>query len=67
MSLGKGATYASSERQRINTKSLTEVELVYITYILPQICSNSNEHCSNESSERAIIFGTHLNENLFFH
>jgi len=37
MSLGKGAIFASSKRQRINTKSSTEAELVGINDVLPQI------------------------------
>jgi len=37
MSLGKGATYASSKRQRVNTKHSTVAELLGINNILPQI------------------------------
>jgi len=37
MSMGKGAICASSKRQRINTKSSTEAELVGINDVLPQI------------------------------
>ena len=37
MSMGKGAICASSRRQRINTKSSTEAELVGINDVLPQI------------------------------
>ena len=37
MSMGKGAVCASSRRQRINTKSSTEAELVGVNDILPQI------------------------------
>jgi len=37
MSLGKGAIFASSKRQRINTKSSTEAQLVGINDASPQI------------------------------
>jgi hypothetical protein len=37
MSLGKGAAYASSTRQKLNTRSSTESELVGVYDILPQI------------------------------
>jgi len=37
MSLGKGVICASSKRQRINTKSSTEAEIVGINHVLPQI------------------------------
>jgi len=37
MSMGKGAICASSKRQRINTKSSTEAELVGVNDVLPQI------------------------------
>jgi len=37
MSLGKGAVYATSRRQRLNTRSSTEAELVGINDVLSQI------------------------------
>jgi len=37
MSMGKGAIWASSKRQRINTKSSTEAELVGVNDVLPRI------------------------------
>ena len=37
MTLGKGATYATSTRQRINTISSTEAETVAIHEVLPQV------------------------------
>ena len=37
MSMGKGAIYASSTRQKINTRSSTEGELVGVNDTLPQI------------------------------
>jgi len=37
MSMGKGAMWASSRKQRINTKSSTEAELVGVNDILPQV------------------------------
>ena len=37
MSMGKGAIWALSRKQRINTKSSTEAELVGVNDILPQI------------------------------
>lgn len=37
MSLGKGAVYSSSMRQRINTRSSTEAELVGTNDFMPQI------------------------------
>jgi hypothetical protein len=36
LSLGKGAVYATSTRQKINTKSSTEAELVGVNDVLPQ-------------------------------
>ena len=37
MSLGKGAAYATSTRQKLNTKSSTEAELVAMDDIMPQV------------------------------
>jgi hypothetical protein len=37
MSLGKGATYATSTRQKLNTKSSTEAELVGVSDVMTQI------------------------------
>ena len=37
MSLGKGAVYGSSTRQKLNTKSSTEAELVGVNDFMPQI------------------------------
>jgi len=37
MSMGTGAICASSKRQRINTKSSTEAEIVGVNDVLPQI------------------------------
>lgn len=37
MTLGKGATYSSSVRQKLNTKSSTEAELVGVNDFMPQI------------------------------
>ena len=37
LTLGKGGTYATSTRQKINTKSSTEAELVGVSDVLPQI------------------------------
>jgi hypothetical protein len=36
MSMGTGAAYSTSRRQKLNTKSLTEAELVRIDDVLPQ-------------------------------
>jgi hypothetical protein len=36
MSLGAGAIYSSSQKQKMNTKSSTEAELVGINDVLPQ-------------------------------
>ena len=36
MSLGKGSAYSASKKQKINTKSSTEAELVAIDDMLPQ-------------------------------
>jgi len=36
MSLGKGVVYGTSMRQKLNTKSLTEAELVGVSDVLPQ-------------------------------
>ena len=37
MTLGKGAIYATSTRQKLNTKSSTEAELVGVNDVLPQV------------------------------
>jgi hypothetical protein len=37
MSLGKGAAYSRSMRQRLNTKSSTEAELVGVDDVMPQV------------------------------
>jgi hypothetical protein len=37
MTLGKGATYGTSTRQKINTKSSTEAELVGVNDVMPQV------------------------------
>jgi hypothetical protein len=42
MSMGKGATYATSTRQKLNTKSSTEAELVAVNDVLPQIIWTKN-------------------------
>jgi hypothetical protein len=42
MTFGKGAVYATSTRQRLNTKSSTEAELVGVSNVLPQIIWTRN-------------------------
>ena len=37
LSLGKGTVYALSRKQKLNTKSSTEAELVGVDNLLPQI------------------------------
>ena len=37
MSLGRGTTYGSSQKQKINTRSSTETELVAVDDMLPQV------------------------------
>jgi hypothetical protein len=37
MSMGAGAVYSSAQKQKMNTKSLTEAELVGANDILPQV------------------------------
>ena len=37
MSMGKGIVYATSTRQKLNTKSSTEAELVGVSDVLPQV------------------------------
>jgi hypothetical protein len=37
MSLGRGAIYGTSTRQKINTKSSTEAEVVGVSEVLPQV------------------------------
>jgi hypothetical protein len=37
MSLGKGAAYGTSTREKLNTKSSTEAELVGVNDVMPQI------------------------------
>ena len=37
LSLGKGAVFATSKKQKLNTKSSTEAELVAIDDLMPQI------------------------------
>ena len=41
MSLGKGSIYGSSTKQKINTKSSTEAELVLVDNLMPQIICTS--------------------------
>ncbi len=36
MSMGTGATYSTSKKQKLNTKSSTEAELVGVDDVLPQ-------------------------------
>jgi hypothetical protein len=63
MSMGKGAVYGTSTRQKINTKSSTEAELVGVGEVLPQIlwtryflqaqgytCEDTIIHQDNKSS-----------------
>jgi hypothetical protein len=42
MTMGKGAAYATSTRQKLNTKSSTEAELVAVNDVLPQIIWTRN-------------------------
>jgi hypothetical protein len=42
MTMGKGATYATSVRQKINTRSSTEAELVAVNDVLPQVIWTRN-------------------------
>ena len=42
MSLGRGAVYTTSVRQKLNTKSSTEAELVAVNDVLPQILWTRN-------------------------
>ena len=42
MSLGKGAAYTTSVRQKLNTRSSTEAELVAVNDVLPQILWTRN-------------------------
>ena len=37
LSLGKGAIYSASFRQKLNTKSLTESELVGVDNVMPRV------------------------------
>ena len=37
MSMGKGAIFAASRRQKLNTKSSTETELVGVDDFIPQV------------------------------
>ncbi len=37
MSLGKGAVYGASIRQKLNTRSSTEAELVGVNDLMPQV------------------------------
>jgi hypothetical protein len=37
MSMGKGCAYATSQRQKLNTKSSTEAELVGVDDVMPQV------------------------------
>jgi hypothetical protein len=37
MSLGKGSVYSASTRQKLNTKSSTEAELVGVDDVMPQV------------------------------
>jgi hypothetical protein len=42
MILGKGAVYATSIRQKLNTRSSTEAELVAVNGVMPQILWTRN-------------------------
>ena len=42
LSLGKGSIYSASKKQKLNTKSSTEAELVGVDDILPQILWTRN-------------------------
>ena len=42
MSMGKGSAYVTSTRQKLNTKSSTEAELVAVSDVLPQIIWTRN-------------------------
>ena len=37
MSMGKGPVYSTSTRQKLNTKSSTEAELVSVDDVMPQV------------------------------
>jgi hypothetical protein len=37
MTMGKGVVYATSKRQKLNTRSSTQAELVVIHNVLPQV------------------------------
>ena len=63
MSMGKGAVYGTSTRQKLNTKSSTEAELVGVAEVLPQVlwtryfieaqgytCTSTIIHQDNKSS-----------------
>ena len=55
--LGKGAIYGTSTRQKINTKSSTEAELVGVAEVLPQILwTQYFLEAQGYSSENAIIY-----------
>jgi hypothetical protein len=55
--LGKGAIYGTSTRQKINTKSSTEAELVGVAEVLPQILwTQYFLEAQGYTSENAIIY-----------
>jgi len=55
--LGKGAIYGASTRQKINTKSSTEAELVGVAEVLPQILwTRYFLEAQGYSSENTILY-----------
>ena len=44
MSLGQGAMYATAQKQKLNTKSSTEAELVSTVDVLPQMLWTTLRH-----------------------
>jgi hypothetical protein len=43
MTLGKGATYGISTRQKVNTKSSTEAGLMGVNDVMPQVLWTTSE------------------------
>jgi len=59
MTLGNGATYIASSKQKLNTKMSTEAELVAIDNAMAQVLCTSQLHkgctCQLQRNPRTII------------
>jgi hypothetical protein len=61
MSLGKGSVYGTSTRQKLNTKSLTEAELVGVNNVMPHVLWTRYflEAQGNQDNQSSILLEKH--------